>query len=163
SLHPTHMKNIRVASASMIQRQTTAGAIYFHHYGAPTLRVLLQNGFQRLHDRNRVSIGGEIIVSQCPHLLQTFGTLGSGPSELDEGYFLEEAAQHVDAIASLGVLAPRLQEGAVVVVIRRDLELLGRAAFHGDLDAAFALVRVPDAVVEAELHLLLDVAREIIR
>ena len=42
------------------------------------------------------------------------------------------------------------------------LEFARRAAFDGHLDAALALVGVPDAVVEAELHLLLDVAGEVV-
>ena len=37
-----------------------------------------------------------------------------------------------------------------------------RAAFDRALDAALAAVAVPDAVVEAELHFLLDVAGEIV-
>ena len=44
----------------------------------------------------------------------------------------------------------------------RDLALERRAAFDRALDAALAAVGVPDAVVEAELHLLLDVAGEVV-
>src|SRR5262249_26239867 len=79
------------------------------------------------------------------------------------GDLLEEAAQDFDAVAALATLAPRLDEGAVVMVVRRDLQLVRRAALDRDLDAALALVRRPDAVVEAELHLLLDVAGEVVR
>ena len=49
------------------------------------------------------------------------------------------------------------------MVVGRVLELARRAAFDGHLDAAFPLVRVPDAVVEAELDFLLDIAGEVVR
>src|SRR5204863_480317 len=49
------------------------------------------------------------------------------------------------------------------VVVGRNLQLVGRAPLHGHLHAALALVCVPDAVVEAELNLLLDVAGEVVR
>ncbi len=38
----------------------------------------------------------------------------------------------------------------------------GRAAFHRHLDAAFALVGIPDTVIEAKLHFLVDVAGEVV-
>ncbi len=44
-------------------------------------------------------------------------------AELDEGDLLEEAAQDLDAVAALAALAPRFDEGAVVVVVRRVLDV----------------------------------------
>jgi len=49
------------------------------------------------------------------------------------------------------------------MVVGRDLELVRRPVLDGHLDAALALVGVPDAVVKAELHLLIDVAGEVVR
>ena len=48
------------------------------------------------------------------------------------------------------------------MMVRRVLEFARRAALDGHLDAALPLVGVPDAVVEAELHFLLDVAGEVV-
>src|SRR5262249_14823769 len=66
-------------------------------------------------------------------------------------------------VAALTALAPRFEECAVVVVIRRVLQFVRRAAFDSYLDTALALVGVPDSVVEAELHLLLDVTGKVVR
>src|SRR5262249_6488621 len=81
----------------------------------------------------------------------------------DERDLFQKALDHLQAIAALTALAPRLEESAVVMVIRRVLHIEGGAALHCDLDAALALVGVPDAVVEAELHFLLDVAGKVVR
>ena len=64
------------------------------------------------------------------------------------------------AVAALGALAPRFEKGSVVVIVRSVLEFAWRAVFHGQFHAALALVGIPDGVIESELHLLLDVARE---
>src|SRR5207248_10482440 len=58
--------------------------------------------------------------------------------------------------------APWLDERAIMMVVRRVLQFVWRAALDGDLDAALALVGVPDRVVEAELYLLLDVTGEVV-
>src|SRR6202011_4260155 len=68
----------------------------------------------------------------------------------------------LDAITPLRALTPRLDEGAVVVVVRGVLDLVRRSALHGQLDAAFALMSIPDSIVETELHLLLDVAWKVV-
>src|SRR5262249_45344752 len=68
-----------------------------------------------------------------------------------------------DPIPSLSALAPRFDAGRVVVVVRGVLELAGRTILDRKLDAALPLVGVPNAVVKAELHLLLDVAGEVVR
>src|SRR5256885_1262644 len=52
--------------------------------------------------------------------------------------------------------------GAVVMVVGRVLQFVGCAVLDGDLDAALPLVGVPDAVVEAELYFLLDIAGEVV-
>src|SRR5439155_1279128 len=85
-----------------------------------------------------------------------------GAAEFDERDFLEEPLDHLHAVAALRPLAPRLEERPVVVIVRGDLEFARRAIFHREFDAALPLVGVPDGVVEAELHLLLDVARKVI-
>src|SRR4029077_20811927 len=84
-------------------------------------------------------------------------------AEFGERHLLEEAAQDFDRVTALRTLAPRFEEAAGVVTGRGRLEFARRAAFDRHLDAALALVGVPDAVVEAELHLLLDVAGEVVR
>src|SRR6266446_2752623 len=60
------------------------------------------------------------------------------------------------------MLAPGFQESAVVVVVGGNLQFVRRSALHRHFYAALALVGVPDAVVEAELNLLLDVAGEVV-
>ena len=48
------------------------------------------------------------------------------------------------------------------MVVQRDFARLRRAAFDRAFDAPLAAVAVPHAVVEAELHFLLDVAGKIV-
>src|SRR5262249_4986008 len=67
-----------------------------------------------------------------------------------------------DPVATLRALAPGFQEGAVVVVIRCDLQLPWATPFDGELYTAFSLMRIPHAVIEAELYLLLHVTGEVI-
>lgn len=47
-------------------------------------------------------------------------------------------------------------------MIGGDLELSGRSAFDGHLDAPLALVSIPDAVIETELDFLLHATGEIV-
>src|SRR5262249_2489827 len=73
------------------------------------------------------------------------------------------ALERLDPVAALSSLPPRFHKGCVVVVIGCDFQFDRRTALNCDFDATLALMGVPDAVVEAELNFLLDVAREIIR
>src|SRR5262249_34488671 len=82
-------------------------------------------------------------------------------AKLHERHLLEESAQHLHPVAALAALAPGLEEGAVVVVVGRDLQLTRGAALDRHLDAALALGGGPDTVVEAELPPLVDVAGEV--
>ena len=47
-------------------------------------------------------------------------------------------------------------------MVGRVFEFTGRTVFDGQLDAALALMGVPDAVVETKLHFLFDVAGEVV-
>src|SRR5262249_46182315 len=78
-------------------------------------------------------------------------------AELDERGLPEEPLDHLDPVAALGAFAPRLQERPVVVIVRGVLEFARGGVFDRDLDPALPLVGVPDGVIKAELHLLLDV------
>src|SRR5262249_42212866 len=59
--------------------------------------------------------------------------------------------------------APRFEETCVVMMIRRDLQFVRRSALHAHSNAALPLVPNPDAVVEPELHFLIDVSGEVVR
>src|SRR5262249_19908438 len=93
---------------------------------------------------------------------QTFAPGRGRAAEFHDGDFLQKSPQDLDAVAALRALAPRLHKRAVVVVVGRVLDLARRLVLYRHLHAALALVRVPDAVVETELHLLLDVAGEVV-
>ena len=84
---------------------------------------VVQDRLHRLDDGHRVAVGGEVAVSQRPHPLQPRRPLRRRHSELHVGHFLKETPQHLDAIAALRALVPRLQEGAVVMMVGRGLQL----------------------------------------
>src|SRR4051812_20712132 len=116
--------------------------------------MLLQNRLQRLYGRDDIAVRRHVVVRQGAHLLQSLDATVRGAAVFDERDFLEKAPQNLDAVAALTALTPGLDERAIIMVIRRVFELVRRAALDRQLDAALALVGVPDAVVEAELHLL---------
>ena len=78
------------------------------------------------------------------------------------GDFAGETLDNLDPVATAAAFAPGLEEAGVVMVVDRVFKLVRGAALDSELDAALAAVSVPDAVVEAELHLLLNVAGEIV-
>ena len=104
----------------------------------------------------------QVVVSQPADLFQPAGALGRGAAEFDVGHLADEPLQHLDAVAALRALAPRFEKRAVVMIVQRDLALERRPPFDRAFHAALAAVAVPDAVVEAELHFLLDVAGKVV-
>src|SRR5437879_2694142 len=96
------------------------------------------------------------------HGLQTRSALCRRSAMFNVGHLFEKAVQDFQTVAALAALARRLDERAVVMMSRRVLERGRRVVLHRDLDAALALMGVADAVVEAKLHFLFDVAGEIV-
>src|SRR5262245_2380652 len=145
------------------QDEPAARIVHCHVTSRLALGMTGQDRFHRLDGSDRSAVGAEVVVIQLAHLSQPVGSLPFGTAELDEGDFLEETPNDLQAVAALAALAPGLYERAVVVVVRSVLQFARRPALDRDLDAALALVGAPDTVVEAELHLLIDVAGEVVR
>src|SRR4051794_8626024 len=96
------------------------------------------------------------------HLLESGRAVRGRAGELYKSHLLEKPLQYLECRLLLAHLSPRFDERAVVVVVWRIFEVAGGAVFDGHLHAALALMRVPDAVVKAELYLLLHVTGEVV-
>src|SRR6266851_7898424 len=71
--------------------------------------------------------------------------------------------QDLNAVAAMTSLAPRFQKRRAVMMVRRDLDLVRSSVLDSDFDAALALMSAPNGIVEAELHLLFDIAWKVVR
>src|SRR5205823_5454516 len=98
-----------------------------------------------------------------PGLRETDVTLLGRTAEFDLGHLFKEPLDDLDAVATLSPLVPGLEELPIIVMIGRILEVAWGAIFHRDLDSALALMSGPNAVIEAKLNLLFDVAGAVVR
>src|SRR5262249_41232257 len=111
------------------QHKTAVRGVYFHQSARLAHRLPLQNRFKRLHDRDRVAVSGNIIVSEGPHLSQPPIAQSRGAAVFHESDLFEKPPQNFNAVAALRALAPGLHERAVVMMIRRVLQLAWSAPF----------------------------------
>src|SRR5207244_3181704 len=84
-------------------------------------------------------------------------------SELDECDLFKKTADDLDTVASLASVVPRFEELPVVMMVGSVLEFARRPVLDRHFHAALPLMSVPDGVVEAELHFLIDITGEVVR
>src|SRR6476661_3540420 len=121
-----------------------------------------ENGFHGLDSGDDLAVGGNVVVTQLAGSCEALRPFRGRAAKFDGSDLADKAFENFDAVAALRALAPGLQKNAVVMVVDVDLARQRRAIFDGALDAPLAAVGVPDAVVEAKLHLLIDVAGKIV-
>ena len=123
---------------------------------------MLQDGLQSLHGGHCMAVGGQIVVLKSADFFQPLRPPVFVPAIFDVGQLADEPFDDFDPISALAALAPRLEKGAVIVIVHGRLEGERRPPLDRAFDPPFAGMAVPDTIVEPELHFLLDVARKII-
>ena len=162
-LKRARIEHVRLGTAWLEQDQATGGMVGVNDGIRGPCGSASQNRLHGLDGGHHLSIGRYIVVSQGASSLQTLLSLFDGAAILDSCHFVQEPLDDLDAVPALRALAPGLQERRAVVVVHRGLDLDGRLAFDRELDPTLAAVTVPDTIVEAELHFLLDVAGKVVR
>ena len=124
TLHPPRVEHLAVRAARRVEDQAAFRAVDHRLAARPACRVPPQDRLQSPAPSPRRSgrPTGRCTPSS-PMLRRRSPRPSRRAAELDEGDLLEEPANDLDAVAALTPFAPRLQEGAVVMVVGRDLDV----------------------------------------